>query len=37
MSDQKPIVQKVKMIIGEVVVFAIFLALAMAANYIKTH
>lgn len=37
MSEQKPIVQKVKIIIGEVVIFAIFLGLAMAANYIKSH
>lgn len=37
MSEQKPIVKKVKIIIGEFVVFAIFLGLAMVASYIKSH
>lgn len=37
MSEQKPIVQKVKIIIGEIVIFSLFFGLAMIASYIKSH
>ena len=37
MSEQKSIVQKVKVIIGEIVIFSLIFGFAMAASYIKNH